>query len=82
MFVLDWLSCELETAFSGPSKCLLSAGVSFQESSCWVSLGFALGSHGCSSLMKANASPSQLITYFFPPRPLATWRQGRKASLY
>ena len=36
MFILDWLSCELETAFSGPSKCLLSAGVSFQESSCWV----------------------------------------------
>ena len=40
MFVLDWLSCELETEFSGPSKCLLSAGASFQESSGWVS-----GSH-------------------------------------
>ena len=37
MFALDWLSCEVETAFSGPSKCLLSAGASFQESSGWVS---------------------------------------------
>ena len=41
MFGLNWLCCELETAFSGPTQCL-SAGVSFQESFCWVS-GFHTG---------------------------------------
>lgn len=70
-FLLDWLCCELETALSGPNRCL-SEGVSFHESLYCVS-GLHARCH-IHRFLKANAPPSQLIAYSL----LSPWEPGNR----